>query len=73
MGTWLRYEIQQCHCFIAPSAHTSNLNLNLSPLKQITIQILIHLSQLQKYSTIPSTWRWYSKNPDILAFEKNSL
>jgi len=22
-SAWWRYEIQQCHCFIAPSAHTS--------------------------------------------------
>jgi hypothetical protein len=23
MSTWIKYEIQQCHCFIAPPAHTS--------------------------------------------------
>jgi len=39
---------------------------------KITIQILIYLRDLQKYSTIPSTRSWYSKNPYIHQLRKTA-
>ena len=39
---------------------------------KITIQILIYLRDLQKYSKIPSTWSWYSKNPYIRQLRKTA-
>jgi len=45
---------------------------NLSPLYQIAIQILIHLRELQKHTTVPLIWSSYFKNPDTSADEDSS-
>jgi hypothetical protein len=38
----------------------------------MTIQLLIHLREHQKYSTVPLIWSWYSRHPDNLAVKENS-
>jgi len=49
-STWIRYKMQECHCFIAPSAHTSCRGNHVIPLlhaafrQAVPLQILFSIT-----------------------------